>query len=676
MLRALVWKEWREQRPVVYAGAVLAASLPLILAAGLPLLGPRREIIDLVGVLPIALGVSVWPVLAAAAGATTISTEAVGRTFGFLLSRPVTRSRLWLIKMAVALMSLLAVAAISLLLTQLCTYWLSQGRMDMSLAVILRRTALGPFDFLVIASASLLLFACATLFSTLISRPLVAAAAGAVLTLVLLAGILLLWGVLALPARLEPQWLAAELAMTGAILLVVSYAIFSRPELWRRGSGRRASGVAVAGVLFLGLVCIGAIPTARAMGRSEIGGLVIAGDSIAVSSAGVAFETPVPAGQSGEVWLVRADGSGTLPITGRFATKPIMGPRIQDVFYFSRRGLWGSAMDSYDLRAARADGSGGRLIASGLPGAGKLHFSPYGRRALLALDDTLFLIELDGRGVAKYDIGVPELAGATMVGWIDSLADEVLFVRTESVAGATSEPADRTSEPTDRTSGPTGRRAEPTRQMTLLAFGLTDGETRILYSGEVALDRYSQPSSPSSGWRYFPLPVAVDESDVGTMRIDLFDLELGGTSTLGQGTCFSGSFDRGDLLTYILCSESDGRALATVATTFIDRGEERSISDLELGGGSLTLVDAWVTDWYDFKAWVLLRQELPPSGASEGETVAVVLGPDGHRLSMTPGWIPIGLSGSSRVLLVDDLEQIRTIASGDLQTGRLQVIFP
>jgi hypothetical protein len=60
----------------------------------------------------------------------------------------------------------------------------------------------------------------------------------------------------------------------------------------------------------------------------------------------------------------------------------------------------------------------------------------------------------------------------------------------------------------------------------------------------------------------------------------------------------------------------------------------------------------------------------------DGESAALVLGPDGHRLSMLPGWIPVGLSGASRVLLVDDLERIRTIASGDVRTGMLQVIFP
>jgi hypothetical protein len=36
----------------------------------------------------------------------------------------------------------------------------------------------------------------------------------------------------------------------------------------------------------------------------------------------------------------------------------------------------------------------------------------------------------------------------------------------------------------------------------------------------------------------------------------------------------------------------------------------------------------------------------------------------------------VGLSGAVRVLLVDDREHIRTMASGDIRTGMLRVVYP
>jgi hypothetical protein len=646
MLRALAWKEWREQRPLVYAGVILVAAMPLFLAAGLPLTGPSWGVIDLLGVLPVVLGAVVWPVLAVAAGASTISNEAVGHTLGFLLSRPVSRSRLWLIKVSVALGSVVLVAAISLVLVQICTWWLSQGRMDLSVGVLLRRTTLGPFDFLVLMSASLLLFACATVLSSLISRPLPAAAAGVVLALLVLTGIMLLWAAFSLSPRREPEWLAASVALAAAMLLAISFAVFARAEVFRRGAGWSRSALPAA--LVIGLAMLVAIPVALAGGRVDPGELVIRGDQISVSGTGVAVAVPGRSELGGEIWLVRADGSGTMPMTGGLATAPAFARRAREVLYFSQRGLWGSPMGSYDLRAARVDGKSDRLVAAGLPAAGELYSSAWGRRALFASATTLYLIELNGREVTTFDIGVPELEGATLAGWIESLADEVLFLRRE----------------------PTGR--GDTEELTLLAFGLRDAATRTIYSSRITPSGYVQPSHPRYGWVYFPVPLPAGDDTAGTLRIDLVDLESGEVVTLGEGTCFSGRFDRNELLTYVLCTEEEGRSVATVKATYVDRDEEHLISEIDLAGGSVTLIDTSLVGSRPFRTWVLLRKEMSP----DGESAALVLGPDGHRLSMLPGWIPVGLSGASRVLLVDDLERIRTIASGDVRTGMLQVIFP
>lgn len=649
MLNALVWKEWREQRPVIYAGVILAAAMPLFLAAGLPL-SRGAEMIDLVGMIPVALGIFVWPILAAAAGASTISTDAGSGTLGFLLSRPVSRTRLWLIKVTVAIFATGMVAVLSLLIAQVCNAWLLHGQPGTSLGVLLRRASFGPFDVVALASLCFLLFACATFFSTLISRPLSAAAAGGALALFLLAGILLLWAAFSLTPRLEPQWLAAEVTLAAAIVLVASLAIFARAELLRRGSGWPRPVLACA--FALGLLGLVAIPAAHAGGRISQDLVVIAGNEIAVSGDGVAMTVNLPSGRGQEIWLVHADGSGTSPVTGRHTRLPTVTPDGREILYFSKRGLAGAVLENYDLRGVRPDGSGDRLIAAGLPGTGELFFSPYGRRAMLVVDDTLHMISLSGHEVEIFDISGQNLAGAEMAGWSDSLNDEAIFVRRE----------------------PAGQPG--IEEMTLLAFGLQTGRTRRILTSRTYTAGYLQPRQPAFGWRYFPVPVAVEEGSGTVARIELLELDSGELSNFGETSCFSGEFGRSSsVLTYVLCAETVGAgagAVATVRARNLNDDTEKVVSQINLGEGSITLIAAQVSDWREGVIWVLLERVLAPSG----ETIAVVLGPDGHRLSMLPGWVPVGLSGSSRVLLVDDLEHIRTMASGDLHTGMLQVIYP
>jgi len=629
MLRALAWKEWREQRPVIYAGVILVAVVPLFLAAGLPLSGPDMEAIDLVGIIPVALGIFVWPILAAAAGASTISTEAGGGTLGFLLSRPVSRTRLWMIKVSVAILATGMVAAISLAVAQVCNAWVLRGQPDTSLGVLLRRASFGPFDLLALVSLSLLLFACATLFSTIISRPLPAAAAGGALALFVLAGILMLWAAFSLTPRLEPQWLAAEVVLAAMMVLLASLAIFARAELLRRGSGWPRPALAVA--LALGLLGLIVIPAAHASSRLSPDEVVIPGGEIAVSGDGVAMTVTPVGGQWREIWMVRADGSGSSPIAGRHTRLPTVTPNGREVVYFSKRGLAGTVLDDYDLRAVRPNGSNDRLIAAGLAGIGELFFSPHGRRVLLVVDDALYMIGLNGREVEIHGISGPDLAGAVLAGWTDSLRDEALFVRRE--------PADQAG----------------LEEMTLLAYGLESGTTRRLFTSMIASAGYVQPRQPAYGWRFFPVPVTADEGSGAGMRIELLNLETGELTALGESSCFSGEFDwYSSLLTYVLCAKTpDDGSIATVLVRALDDDEERVVSELAIAGGSVTLITAQVHNWREVVIWVLLEQELSPSG----ETIAVVLGPEGHRLGMLPGWKPVG-------------------ASGDVRTGMLQIIYP
>ncbi|MBW2278855.1 MAG: ABC transporter permease, partial [Deltaproteobacteria bacterium] len=112
--RALLWKEWREQRPIVITGLVLAALMPFFLIAGASTMKRELDFNALANTMPLFLGAVVWPLLAAACGAATISSEIGDGTIGFLLSRPTSRRRVWFAKVAVAAAALLAIIVGSL----------------------------------------------------------------------------------------------------------------------------------------------------------------------------------------------------------------------------------------------------------------------------------------------------------------------------------------------------------------------------------------------------------------------------------------------------------------------------------------------------------------------------------------------------------------------------------
>lgn len=101
MLKALIWKEWREQRSLVLAGVLVAVLLPL----GVRLLFPgNRAPVGAELALTVdamLLWIFVLPAFAAAMGATATVADRLDGTRGFLLSRPVSRSLLFAVKLGV-----------------------------------------------------------------------------------------------------------------------------------------------------------------------------------------------------------------------------------------------------------------------------------------------------------------------------------------------------------------------------------------------------------------------------------------------------------------------------------------------------------------------------------------------------------------------------------------------
>ena len=188
MFKTLAWKEWREQRPVVVAGVAFAIVLPLFVLSAAGVEEVRLD--DIVEVLPVVFIGIVWPLLAAAAGAITIANEHESGTLRFLLSRPISRARIWVAKVMLATLAVALGAAASLLVMGIVARLVSNGlsgEITFSWLILGVRTTL--YDPLVLTSLSFLLFACSILCSTLLTRPLTAAAAGLALALTLIAAI-------------------------------------------------------------------------------------------------------------------------------------------------------------------------------------------------------------------------------------------------------------------------------------------------------------------------------------------------------------------------------------------------------------------------------------------------------------------------------------------------------
>jgi len=102
MLRALAWKEWREQRALVVAGVVLALTMPVLVVAASTAAATPLTMRRLADVVPVIFAVLLWPMIAFAAGSATFANESGQRTLGFLASRPVSFRSIWLAKVSLA----------------------------------------------------------------------------------------------------------------------------------------------------------------------------------------------------------------------------------------------------------------------------------------------------------------------------------------------------------------------------------------------------------------------------------------------------------------------------------------------------------------------------------------------------------------------------------------------
>jgi hypothetical protein len=112
VFKALLWKEWRQLRGLRRAGVAIGMLTPpglLVLAEAAERgwlfaeVSQADSVTVIQTVTPGALMLAIWPLLALMATAQAFCADRAGGTEGFLLSRPVRRSKIWLARLTASL---------------------------------------------------------------------------------------------------------------------------------------------------------------------------------------------------------------------------------------------------------------------------------------------------------------------------------------------------------------------------------------------------------------------------------------------------------------------------------------------------------------------------------------------------------------------------------------------
>jgi len=219
----VIWKEYRQHRAVLIAGLTAVIMTPALIALIALLNGIGRVTLeDNVQASAFAFLAVVWPLLAVAVGSATIAGEYESRTLHFLLSRPLSRARAWGAKVLVAATVVGIVAATSWLFIVLLERTLPLDPAQRNPVTFGRPFA--QFGVPGFVSFTILLFGCAVLCSTLLPRPLTAAAASIALALVVSLALAGAGALLDVPTR--EGWRVGGLVAAAALLLLASLMIF------------------------------------------------------------------------------------------------------------------------------------------------------------------------------------------------------------------------------------------------------------------------------------------------------------------------------------------------------------------------------------------------------------------------------------------------------------------
>lgn len=371
----------------------------------------------------------IWPVFVALFAAAAFSSETTGGTLDFLVSRPVSRARVWAVKIGLAGASCSVLVLVTVIL--LSALHLDQGTGFFN--ALLGEYPMSP-------AIGFLLFASVVLVSSRMSQPLAGAAAGALLAFVTFfvapmvvssAGWWARTGWNFVTGANVSAWrnyLGSDFAlhgsMTGAAYLLVSLWLFAREEL-REGIGRRFATVVVV-VILLGAFLSATAPYAIAQWTLSPAWGRITGAEVSPDGGNIVFDGRSPSGEQAQVWRAETTGGEIERLSSRW--RPSFAPG------FSEDGVWVAYFSSaagprrlpeVDLWVARADGSERRRVVSDLLRLSRpyslpsVRFSPDNERIAVMRDAELAVVTVADGAVARAN--VRELIGInsrpTLIGW-------------------------------------------------------------------------------------------------------------------------------------------------------------------------------------------------------------------------------------------------------------------
>jgi len=610
-------------------GIVLSAMLPLFLVAGSAALRGEVDASDVADAQLMVLACLVCPAFVLAAGAATLAGEAGQGTFDFLLTRPVSRRTLWLVKIsmgaAVSLSTVVCSVGIAWLLSSV-----AGGGGFASLSDLDPLWTSDGATLALVATILVLLYATTVFFSTFLARPIVAAGGGLTASLTILTMVFLLWSRLDLDPTSTIDSLLVHLTGISLVILAASFALFSRPGAASTRRGPLMASLAIAAVLALSpVVAVGWLTPLSADAELMTASLSPSGDVIAV--------TATRDSGSPRVLLVRADGSGEEQLTPRLTMNPAFSPDGRWVVYMSRRSWLGLAENVLSLRAVRPDGSVDHLLADGMPRdddwAAFPIVSPDSSRVAVESGGRLVVGDIEGRDIVSVDLEGTPAEGAYLWGWTQDSRNVLVIKRGPDGAGCL-----------------------------LLSFDPEARSWRTLWESERYLSFSGWYDTPGG---YKEVPVVLQKEDGEEWYLVLVSALDGSEIAVAEGVC-RGSVHMPDpgTLAWADCRRDAGGALTSrIRVRDLKTGAERDMAEVAGKVGRLSVSPSME------RAFVSRRL----TRTSDGLTSSLI-GPEGSATDLPDGWFAIGWQGRSRLLVINYPED--RVALADATTGMLRRLHP
>lgn len=674
MLKALLWREFREQRRLVLAAWGIALLLPLVVIASL-LATASGELRGLEGVVPMVVVFGVWPVIAAAIGAVTVSADRGDESLRFLLSRPVSRRRVWAVKVLVAVGALVLAVAGSLGIALVADY-LIVGRAG----VVWDQ----PATVMVAAVPVVLLFASAHYCSLFLRRPLAAALAGAVVAGSIAACLNAAWLLLAAGAGgfrdggfITSLGVGFPLAIAG--LLVAGYRMFRRDELATGRVARRMAAPLV--VVTAAAFVVSAAPATYAGLRGLAERAVRHSGDLRVVDDRFVVPQRNPSGLSTAVAAHSLAGDEPRVLVPANATLPALSPNGEWVVYVAVEGLLRGTRESR-LRAVRIDGSEDRVISGPLPHwrpgsyPGMVGIAPDSDRVVFAGYGDAIVTSITGGPAGERHVGLLDSSGTfrregSVLGWVAagpeaSGATELLYYRTLGRYGRV---------PRDAAGVADAERDDRLPRTELRALNTDDGTERIVaaFAGvhdlSAAVWRSRYGAGALRDWEWLPVWMGDDRDEPRLLL--LVHAVSGGVVEITRTPCgYWGITDARDRFIYGDCGGSlrTGDARTELRIRDLASGAEQRFAEIENIEGTSFAREMMISPG---------GQQLLIYGRRGfgSEWATHVVHRDGDIRLVAAGYAPLLWRDDHEALLVRAFDELALLIA-DVESGATRMVFP